>query len=121
MAGDAGSQAAADAPLELAPEDELPLVLKDLLRLEPCGEGNPCPELTFVAQVVRAREVKGGHLKLELELAPSRRLSGFAVEQGSLAGSLSGSVRVTGTLQADRWRGGDAVEVRVSSVEPVAG
>lgn len=109
------------APLvELAPGDDLRDVLADLLRLEPCGEANPRPELALVAEVVSAREVRGGHLKLELEIEGGRRVSGFAAQQGPLAQSLSGLVRVVGSLRPDRWRGGDAVEVRVRRVEPVA-
>jgi single-stranded-DNA-specific exonuclease len=102
--------------VELCAGDELDQVLKDLMRLEPCGEANPCPELSFVADLVRAKEVRGGHLKLELELGSGQRLAGFGVNQGALAETLGGRVRVTGSLQPDRWRGGDAVEVRVSSV-----
>src|SRR5690606_30798017 len=49
--------------------DELDAVMRDLDRLEPCGEGNPRPRLTFEATVLRAREVKGGHLKLSVERA----------------------------------------------------
>jgi single-stranded DNA-specific DHH superfamily exonuclease len=44
-------------------------VLADFALLEPCGEGNPSPDLQVDATVLRAREVAGGHLKLELELA----------------------------------------------------
>ena len=112
---------APEAPvIELSPEDDLHDVLSDLLRLEPCGEANPRPELALLAKVVSAREVRGGHLKLELEVEGGRRLSGFAAQQGALAQSLSGLVRVVGSLGPDRWRGGDAVEVRVRHVEQVA-
>ena len=49
--------------LPLASGDTLARVLGDFALLEPCGEGNPCPELAVEARVLRAREVKGGHLK----------------------------------------------------------
>ncbi len=102
--------------LELHPQDDPRRVLVDLMRLEPCGEGNPAPELALSARLLSAREVRGGHLKLELEVGEGRRLSGFAVAQGDKATSLGGRVRVVGSLRPDRWRGGDAVEVRVSEV-----
>src|SRR5690606_6029564 len=58
-----------DGPfVALRPGDSTTRVLADFSLLEPCGEGNPCPALECVATVLRAREVTGGHLKLELEL-----------------------------------------------------
>lgn len=107
--------------LELLPEDDPRQVLNDLLRLEPCGEGNPRPELSLAARLISARAVKGGHLKLELEVPSGCRVGAFAPNQAELAESLGDQVRVIGELRPDRWRGGDAVEVSVRSVEPLKG
>ena len=100
--------------LPLAAGDSLARVLGDFALLEPCGEGNPCPELTLEARVLRAREVKGGHLKLELELASGDRVGAFGVAMGARATALGESVSVTGRLVRDRFRGGDAAEIRIT-------
>jgi single-stranded-DNA-specific exonuclease len=102
--------------LEYQAGDDPRRVFADLMLLEPCGEANPRPELSLNARLIRAREVRGGHLKLELELDSGRRLSGFAVEQGKLAETLGEHVHVVGELRPDRYRGGDALEIRVRSV-----
>lgn len=107
-------------PLPLAPGEDPSLVLRDLHRLEPCGERNPLPVLSVDGDVRVAREVRGGHLKLEVELPGGRRLGGFGANLGDRAGALRGWVRVIGTLRPDRWRGGDAVEMLVRSVDPLS-
>ncbi len=107
--------------IELLPEDDPRQVLSDILRLEPCGEGNPRPEFSFSARLISARAVKGGHLKLELEAPTGCRVGAFAPNRAELAESLGDRVRVIGELRPDRWRGGDAVEVSVRSVEPLQG
>jgi single-stranded-DNA-specific exonuclease len=120
-----GFVAAVDAAGEVAPVSEpvgtpfvqgdtLARVLGDFALLEPCGESNPCPELALEATVLRAREVKGGHLKLELELASGERLGAFGVGLGPRAAELSGAVALRGRLRRDSYRGGDAVELRIS-------
>jgi len=91
-------------------------VLGDLARLEPCGQGNPAPRVAVQAELVAAREVKGGHLKLELELPGAGRMGGFGVSMGARAASLRGRLTVIGRLRRDAWRGGDAVEMRVDEV-----
>ncbi|MFO0565066.1 MAG: single-stranded-DNA-specific exonuclease RecJ [Polyangiaceae bacterium] len=100
---------AADAPFR---------VLGDIMKLEPCGQANPAPRVAVEADLVAAREVKGGHLKLELELPGARRLGGFGVGMGARAAELRGRVVVLGRLRRDAWRGGDAVEMRVEEVHP---
>jgi single-stranded-DNA-specific exonuclease len=91
-------------------------VLDDFALLEPCGEGNPSPELSIAAKLVRAKEVTGGHLKLELELECGQRLGAFGVAMGARANALSSEVVVCGRLRRDRFRGGDAAEIRISSL-----
>jgi single-stranded-DNA-specific exonuclease len=88
----------------------------DFALLEPCGEGNPCPELEVTALVQRAREVSGGHLKLELELAGGERLGAFGPALGDRAHALTGRVSVQGRLRRDRYRGGDAVELLLTRI-----
>jgi len=94
--------------------DTLARVLGDFALLEPCGEANPSPELALEGTLVRAREVKGGHLKLELDLASGERLGAFGVGLGARAPELSGTVAVRGRLRRDGFRGGDAVELKIS-------
>jgi single-stranded-DNA-specific exonuclease len=94
-------------------DDDPDKVLADLHRLEPCGETNPAPTLAIEAKLTEAREVKGGHLKLQLSLGGSRRLSGFGVGMGERAASLGASVVVLGKLRRDRWLGGRAVEIKI--------
>ncbi|HEY4158225.1 MAG TPA: single-stranded-DNA-specific exonuclease RecJ [Polyangiaceae bacterium] len=101
----------------LAPGDELTRVLRDLYLLEPCGQKSPSPDLALEANVLSAREVQGGHLKLELEVPGSGRLGAFGIGMGERAATLSGRVVVTGKLRSDRYRGGDAVELRLERVE----
>jgi len=100
----------------LAPADEPARVLADLFRLEPCGPTNPAPQLAVEGSVVSAREVRGGHLKLELDLPGGHRMAGFGVEMGARAAELKGTVVVFGRLRADRFRGGNAVEIRVDEI-----
>jgi len=100
----------------LHPEDKPVSVVRDIARLEPCGQGNPAPRIAVEADVVAVREVKGGHLKLELELSPTERLGGFGVNMGSRAATLGSRVVVVGRLRRDAWRGGDAVEIRIEDL-----
>ncbi|MCA9595457.1 MAG: single-stranded-DNA-specific exonuclease RecJ, partial [Myxococcales bacterium] len=105
-----------DALVRLLPEDEPDKVLEDLARLEPCGHQNPAPGVAVEAALLSAREVKGGHLKMELQLPGGRRLASFAPSMGSRAEELSGRVVVVGKLRWDSWRGGRAVEIKVDRI-----
>jgi single-stranded-DNA-specific exonuclease len=106
-----------DVPrVRLAAGDALSKVLSDLTELEPCGESNPAPSLSLVGRVVSAREVTGGHLKLELQLENGDRLSAFGIGLGSRAASLSGSIAVSGKLRPDRYRGGNAIELKLDKI-----
>ena len=101
----------------LAAGDTLARVLGDFALLEPCGEGNPCPELELHGTLLRAREVRGGHLKLEVELASGERVSAFGAGMGARTFEPGASVTMAGRLVHDRFRGGDAAELRLSRVE----
>ena len=102
----------------LAPGDNLARVLADLALLEPCGESNPTPALALMGRVVAAREVTGGHLKLELLLESGERLSAFGVGMGSRAEALTQAteVAVSGKLRPDRYRGGSAIELKLDKI-----
>jgi len=108
----------ASRAVRLSAGDSPSRVLLDFGLLEPCGEGNPCPELEIEASIQRAREVQGGHLKLELELDGGERLGAFGPGLGGRAAGLSGRVVVTGRLRRDRYRGGDAAELLVTRLLP---
>jgi single-stranded-DNA-specific exonuclease len=105
----------------LAPGDAPERVLRDFQSLEPCGPDNPRPELVLEARVVSAREVTGGHLKLELEHAKGRRIGAFGVELGARANTLGERVIVRGRLRPDTYRGGDAVELKLTAILRAAG
>ncbi len=104
------------ARVRLAPGDALSRVLADLAQLEPCGERNPAPELALSGRVLSAREVTGGHLKLELELQGGERLGAFGINMGGRAAGLSGTVAVSGKLRPDRYRGGAAMELKLEKI-----
>lgn len=109
--------------LRLAEGDRLKDVLSDLYVLEPCGEQNPAPLLQLACRITSAREVKGGHLKLDLEIG-TERVGGFGPKMGALAKDLGvfakdlgGDASVLAELRPDRFRGGDAVELLVTQVD----
>lgn len=105
-------------PLLLAASDDPRVVLADLGRLEPCGFRNPRPRIAAEGRVAGLREVKNGHLKLEIVLDSRRRLDCFAPRRGELAASLSGRVRVVGDLRHNGFGGVDAAELLVDEVGP---
>jgi single-stranded-DNA-specific exonuclease len=100
----------------LAAGDDPSRVLKDLYLLEPCGAGNESPQLALDATVLSARQVTGGHLKLELELDGGTRLGAFGFSMGERASGLSGKIAVVGKLRPDRYRGGNAIELKLEKI-----
>ena len=100
----------------LAPGDDPSRVLNDLYLLEPCGAGNESPQLAFEASVLSARQVSGGHLKLELELEGGERVGAFGIAMGERAAGLVGKISVVGKLRPDRYRGGKAIELRLEKI-----
>ena len=66
------------------------------------------------ARVLGVRELKGGHLKLWLEAAGTQ-ISCFGPDMAALATQLGSHATVAGVLRRDTWRGGDAVEMRLSA------
>src|SRR6478736_4948939 len=100
----------------LSPGDDPARVLNDLYLLEPCGAGNESPLLAFAATVLSARQVSGGHLKLELELEGGARIGAFGISLGDRASSLTGKINVLGKLRPDRYRGGNAIELKLEKI-----
>jgi single-stranded-DNA-specific exonuclease len=103
--------------LPVAPDDELPQVLRDLERLEPCGQDNPRPVLVLDGRIVEAREVKGGHLSLRLVLPTGAFVRGFAVGLGHRAKELRANVRLWGDLRHNTFQGTKTVEMFVERLE----
>lgn len=107
--------AQADALLEEG--DPAGRVVGELERFEPCGQGNPAPRIAIPrSQVLGVREMRGGHLRLWIDVGGTR-LSCFGADMGSLAGTLGSYARVVGALRRDTWTGGAAVEMRLVAVE----
>jgi len=89
----------------------------ELARLEPVGEGNPSPRVLVRAKVERIRAVgEGRHHKLDLD-AYGTRLSGFAPAGVDVAAARDGQAALIGLLRPDGWRGGEAVELEIESVQ----
>lgn len=113
-----GGAAGPSAEVRLDDRDDPAAVVRDLERLEPCGEGNRAAFLLVPGAEVRSARNLKGHLKLELTFA-RRDLAGFGFEMGELAPRLAGGrVDVVGRLRRDAYRGGDAVELRIEHVAP---
>jgi single-stranded-DNA-specific exonuclease len=100
----------------LAGDDAPARVLSDFELLEPCGLSNPAPELLIEARVLSAREVTGGHLKLELDLSGQGRLSAFGFSMGDQAKIAGTTAVLSGRLRPDRYRGQGAVELRIERI-----
>lgn len=88
----------------------------ELYGLEPLGERNQEPLFLFdEVSVLGARTVGEGHLKLDLAYG-DRRFGAFGWEMGELVDRLGPTASVYGSLRADTWRGGDAIELKLAGV-----
>jgi single-stranded-DNA-specific exonuclease len=105
-----------DPDVRLDDRDDPTVVVKDMHRLEPCGEKNRAPRLLVPGcRVLSARNLKG-HLRVELVWGRGA-LGGFGFELGDQAARLVGSrADVVGQLRSDTWKGGEAVELRVERI-----
>jgi single-stranded-DNA-specific exonuclease len=107
-----------DADALLDGRDAPGRVFGDLERFEPCGQGNPAPRVAVErARVLGVRELRGGHLRLWLDVAGAP-LSCFGAEMGDLAQRMGTHARVVGALRRDTYNGGGAVEMRLTAAEP---
>jgi single-stranded-DNA-specific exonuclease len=97
---------------------ELPIPsLGDLHRLEPTGMANDAPRFALRAAVMDARAVgEGAHLKLTLRVG-ARYLSAFGPAMGGLRDDLPAELVAVGSLRADAYRGGDAIELHIEHLE----
>jgi single-stranded-DNA-specific exonuclease len=108
-----------DADAHLEEGDSPGRVVIDLDRFEPCGQSNPAPRVAIErARVLGIREVRGGHLRIWLDVRGTP-LSCFGPEMAGMAGRLGTHASVAGVLRRDAWKGGDAIEMRLSGVEPL--
>ena len=90
----------------------------ELEGLEPLGEGNPAPVFALPARVIDSRAVGDGqHLKLTLRAA-GERLTAFQRDAGPSADEVPPELVVIGTLSADHYRGGGALECSVQALVP---
>jgi single-stranded-DNA-specific exonuclease len=105
----------ADAVLEAG--EPTGRVVAELERFEPCGQGNPAPVIAIPrSRVLGVREMRGGHLRLWLDVDGSR-LSCFGADMGPLASQIGSHASVAGALRRDTWTGGAAVEMRLVAAE----
>lgn len=101
-------------------QDSALKVVDDLMWLEPCGIGNDAPLIGIQgATVVQSREVRGGHLQLQLQIQGGTILYGFGPKLGHWARSLKASdvVDAVGSMRRDTYRGGDAVGFNIVSLK----
>ena len=115
------ARGAMDADASLDPADLPARVVHDLGRFEPCGQANPTPRIAIDdLRVLGAREVRGGHLRLWLDIAGAP-LPCFGHEMGHLVPQLGRGqrTRVVGSLRRDTWSGGNAIEMRLLAIERV--
>ena len=94
---------------------------RDLIALEPTGEGNPEVVARLEDAVLRdARPVGEGHLRVTLALG-KRTVGGFVRdgqqrrEKGEIPAA-GARVEVFGALRNDPWSGPDAVQIEVASM-----
>jgi single-stranded-DNA-specific exonuclease len=122
--------AAESAPREPVPSLAIDLALRgrdvdyalqrDLLRLAPCGTGNPEPLVAVLGlTVMRAREAEGGHSQLVLK----RRLDvldGIAFGWPELAGQVAEGdvIDVVARLQSRRFGGIESLQLEIRDAAP---
>jgi len=104
--------------VELQPEDDALQVARELSLLEPYGQCNPRPKLLLRAEVLEAREVRGGHLRLDLERRGGARIGAFGPGMGNRADSLKGAILVSGSLRESTFLGRNRAELVIESAEP---
>ena len=110
-------QAPPSAPaLAVHPGDRMSDILSDLYLLEPTGEGNAAVSLALSCHVKTCRQVRGGHVKLEMELDSGEKVGGFGPGLAEQLAEFTGRATVIGQLRPDTYRGGGAVELLVKSV-----
>jgi len=95
-------------------------VLRDFERFEPCGRANPAPRVGIErARVAEARAVRGGHMRLVLNLA-GVRMACFGPDMGNRVDALrgAGEVDVVGAFVRNAWNGVESAEMRLVAANP---
>lgn len=89
---------------------------RELALLEPLGHRNPEPRFLLDGVPVEdAGAVGDGHLKLMVRVGKTR-LPCFGLGLASELETIGSSVRLSGSLRRDDFRGGDAVELRIDRI-----
>lgn len=104
--------------LPLETSDDPLSVANDINKLEPCGQGNARPIVTFTCQIKAAKAVKGNHLKVDMILPNGLSIGGFGINLGDMAEDLpfGATVEVQGDLRKNTWNGRTKAEVFISSL-----
>jgi single-stranded-DNA-specific exonuclease len=96
---------------------------RQLLRLEPCGYGNPRPLLVSRDVSVRHHRAvgrEGRHLKLAL-WDGSATWDAIAFRQGEWAGHLPAVIDVAYHLEVNEWNGQRRLQLNVQDIRPAGG
>jgi single-stranded-DNA-specific exonuclease len=101
---------------ELAPGEFTRATAESLRDGAPWGQHFPEPVFEGVFEVVTARELNGGHLRMEVAMPDGRRVP--AIHFGGAGQAARGRQRLAYRLQPDDWRGGDAIQLLVVHREP---
>lgn len=101
----------------LNPHDDPARVIRDLARIEPCGEANRTPMLCLPGVRLRnVKEMRGGHLRADVDFG-RHSFGVFGPNLGSKLQSLTSSrVHLVGELRLDTYRGGGAIELRAEAI-----
>ncbi|MCK5786586.1 MAG: hypothetical protein KAH54_08525, partial [Candidatus Sabulitectum sp.] len=107
----------------LTPENCNGDVLRALEDMGPFGEGNPEP--VWIARGLypasfRSVGKDGKHLQVSFQQG-TQALRGIGFGLGHRTSELNRMLDVAFTLSADKWRGGDAVQLVIKDVRPAAG
>ncbi|MCU0659476.1 MAG: single-stranded-DNA-specific exonuclease RecJ [Polyangiaceae bacterium] len=106
---------ACDALLD--PHDEPADVVRDLARLEPCGEANRAPLLCLPGVKLRnPKELRGGHLRADVDFG-RHSFGVFGPNLGPRLQTLTSSrVHLVGELRLDTYRGSGAIEIKADAI-----
>ena len=89
---------------------------RELAMLEPLGCGNEEPLFALPGvKVLRASVVQERHLKLSLRCGRTS-IEAFGFDLAGRLGAAQGQIDIVGSLRPDTWRGGDAVELRITDL-----
>lgn len=96
--------------------DDVMQVAHDMALFEPCGEGNRQPRIRVYGRLVSAREVRGGHLQVELRTSRGQSIRAFGLGLGSRADSLPSELGIIGTLRVTCFKSVERAELRIEQL-----